>query len=101
MTLRDLLLTRPPHDTVSEASRRARVAALRRLEERRPLRTKAPFISFACALTAALIFVLSLRTPPEHVPSPLPSPPLRMDLRLTDGTRVVWTFDDRFTLRGS
>ncbi len=96
MTIRDLLSVRPPEEQVREASRRARIGALARLNER-PKPNTATLIKFAFAATALVLLLIELRTPPAQPPLPV-QPPLRVNMTLTDGTRVVWTFDDNLAL---
>jgi ferric-dicitrate binding protein FerR (iron transport regulator) len=96
MTLRDLLAVRPPEPLLSEAGRRARIRALARLDaERRAPR--AWLLPAAAVFTLALAMVVFVQTPLRPPAHPT-AEALRMDLTLTDGTRVVWTFDDRLGL---
>jgi hypothetical protein len=96
MTLHDLLSVRPPEEQVREASRRARIRALARIElTPRPRMFR--FMALACAATAMFLLAIALRTPPAQEPASA-RPPLRVDMTLTDGTRVVWTFDDSLSL---
>ena len=93
MRMRDLLSFTPPGDQVRDASRRARLGALARLDEK-PSLSRSAVITFACAMTAAILLLFAAREPkPATAP-----PPLQVNMTLTDGTRVVWTFDDNLAL---
>jgi hypothetical protein len=96
MTMRDLLSVRPPDEHVREASRRARVKALARLNETPKPNTLA-LLKLTFAAPAVFLLLIALRTPPARPPEPV-QPPLRMNMTLTDGTRVIWTFDDNLAL---
>ena len=93
MTMRDLLSVTPPGDQVRDAGRRARLNALARIEEK-PRPSRAALLTFACAITTAFLLLFAAREPQ---PSPA-QPPLRVNMTLTDGTKVVWTFDDNLAL---
>jgi hypothetical protein len=96
MTMRDLLSIGPPEEQIREASRRARGKALARLEER-PRPSALFVLKFAFAATAILLAMTALRTPQTQPPAAV-QPPLRLNMTLTDGTRVIWTFDDNLAL---
>lgn len=93
--LQSILRTPPGSECLRETARRASLGALARLPYGR-MGARWPAVALAgAALVAAGWFLDS------PVPGLAPDPASRrlaVDFTLSDGTRVVWTFDDRFNL---
>ena len=77
-----------------DAGARARAGALAQWEsEQAPRSWRGLFLAFAGCM-AVLLVLLNTRQPEE----PPKQERLTMEMQLSDGTKVHWTFDDRFKL---
>ena len=106
--LRSLLRVQLPREHVSAAAERARLAALRSLPAttggaRRGIRWRK--LSMAGAMAAVLAVVAVTVTswapgssPQVVMPAAEEHQPLQVHLTLSDGTKVVWTLDDEFSM---
>ena len=93
--LQGILRTPPGSECLREPARRASLGALARMPSRR-MDARWPAIALAGAALAGAGWFLA--TPiPRLVPDPAPRR-LAVDFTLSDGTKVAWTFDDRFNL---
>lgn len=93
--LQSILRTPPGSECLREPARRASLGALARMPSRR-MDARWPAIALACAALAAAGWFLTAPVPPL-ASKPAPGR-LAVDFTLSDGTKVVWTFDDRFNL---
>jgi hypothetical protein len=107
--LRELLAAQPGSHEVAERAQRAREKALQRLppavtrKRERPVAWIRLSAAAAAALSLGLLWVSAPRGTGIPAPEPVAvvqpaQPPLQVRMTLSDGTKVVWTLDDRFSM---
>ena len=99
MRLDELMRVTPEH--AETAASRARRRALSRFDqEPRPQRAAAWKPALALAVLCTLATALITSGGPSRLPAPVEPArdPLRVQMKLSDGTRVEWTFNDTFRL---
>ncbi|HZO52844.1 MAG TPA: hypothetical protein VFB63_09010 [Bryobacteraceae bacterium] len=93
--LQSILRTPPGSEQLREPARRASIGALARVRARRMDARWPAFVLAGAALAFVGWFLVA--PVPRLVSDPAPGR-LAVDFTLSDGTKVVWTFDDRFNL---
>ena len=96
----DELLRVIPDDAEFRAARARRHALARLDEEFAPLRPWSwrPALALAAVCLLAIALITGRPGKPPAAVEPEHAKPVRMQMILSDGTRVEWTFDENFRL---